>query len=72
MTNTSGTAAAIAPEPFDGSGPVAIADDVTTLADLGVWERQRAIAERVGKNAKKALRKPNSSGTYVARDRDQK
>ena len=35
-------------------------------------ERQRAIADRVGKNAKKALRKPNPSGTYVVRDRDQK
>ncbi|HTR92730.1 MAG TPA: tyrosine-type recombinase/integrase, partial [Trebonia sp.] len=35
-------------------------------------ERQRAIADRVGKNAREALGKPNSSGTYVARDRDQK
>jgi len=31
---TTGAAAAIAPEPFDGSGPVAPADDVTTLADI--------------------------------------
>ena len=38
---TIGSAAAIAPEPFDGSGPVATADDETiTLADLKDWERQ--------------------------------
>ena len=36
-----GAAAAIAPEPR-GSGPVATADDVTTLADLKDWERQLA------------------------------
>ena len=31
---TTGAAAAIAPEPEHGSGPVATADDVITLADL--------------------------------------
>jgi hypothetical protein len=38
----SGAAAAIAPEPEHGSGPVATADDVITLADLKDWERQLA------------------------------
>jgi len=38
----SGAAAAIAPEPEHGSGPVATADDVITLADLKTWERQLA------------------------------
>jgi hypothetical protein len=38
----SGAAAAIAPEPEPGSGPVAPADDVTSLADLKDWERQLA------------------------------
>src|SRR5215470_3683240 len=38
----SGAAAAIAPEPFDGSGPVATAGDAITLADLRSWERQLA------------------------------
>jgi hypothetical protein len=38
----SGAAAAIAPEPSDGSGPVATADDAITLADLRSWERQLA------------------------------
>jgi hypothetical protein len=37
-----GAAAAIAPEPGPGSGPVATADDVITLADLKTWERQLA------------------------------
>jgi hypothetical protein len=37
----SGAAAATGPEP-DGSGPVATADDVITLADLKTWERQLA------------------------------
>jgi hypothetical protein len=37
----SGAAAAIAPEPSEGSGPVATADDETiTWADFKVWERQ--------------------------------
>ena len=44
MTNPRGSAAAIAPEPFDGSGPVAIADDVTTLAELSAWDRQLTSA----------------------------
>jgi hypothetical protein len=35
-------AAAIAPEPSDGPGPVAPADDVITWADLRAWERQLA------------------------------
>jgi integrase len=34
-------------------------------------ERQRAIANQVGKNARKALGKPKRSGTHVARDRDE-
>ena len=38
----SGAAAAIAPEPEPGSGPVATADDVITFADLKTWERQLA------------------------------
>jgi hypothetical protein len=38
----SGAAAPIAPEPGPGSGPVATADDVITLADLHAWERQFA------------------------------
>lgn len=44
MTNPSGAAAAIAPGPEHGPGAVATADDVTTLADLGAWERQFAIS----------------------------
>jgi hypothetical protein len=36
----SGAAAATGPEPFDGSGPVATADDVISWADLKDWERQ--------------------------------
>jgi hypothetical protein len=35
-------AAAIAPEPADGSGPVATADDTITWADFRAWERQLA------------------------------
>ena len=38
----SGAAAAIAPEPEHGPGPVATADDVITLADLKDRERQLA------------------------------
>ena len=38
----SGAAAAIAPEPQHGPGPVATADDVITFADLPGWERQLA------------------------------
>jgi len=38
----SGAAAAIAPEPEHGPGPVATADDVITFADLKDWERQLA------------------------------
>ena len=37
-----GAAAAIAPEPEHGPGPVATADDVITFADLKTWERQLA------------------------------
>ena len=37
-----GAAAAIAPEPEHGSGPVATADDVITFADLKDRERQLA------------------------------
>ena len=38
---TSGAAAAIAPEPQDGPGPVATADDeVITWAEFRSWERQ--------------------------------
>jgi hypothetical protein len=40
LTNPSGTAAATAPEPEHGSGPVAIAGDATTRADLTAWESQ--------------------------------
>jgi hypothetical protein len=44
LTNPSGAAAAIAPEPHHGPGTVATADDVTTLADLAAWEHQLATA----------------------------
>jgi hypothetical protein len=43
MTNPSGAAAAIAPEP-QCSGPVATADDVTNLVDIAAWERQFSSA----------------------------
>jgi hypothetical protein len=35
-------------------------------------ERQRVIADQVGKNAKTALSKDKRSGTRVARNRDKK
>jgi hypothetical protein len=40
LTNPSGTAAAIAPEPQHGSGPVGTAADVTTPASPGNWDSQ--------------------------------
>jgi hypothetical protein len=40
LTNPSGAAAAIAPEPQPGSGPVATAVDVIPFADPGAWEGQ--------------------------------
>jgi hypothetical protein len=45
MTNPSGAAASIVPEPHHGSGPVATADEAITRTDLADWEDQFSSAD---------------------------